>query len=428
MPHSATFDIDNYGAIPHEFTENSEFWELTESTTPVSLPHHNITAATVPAAAGHFNVACFPTPGTYRDSPGHPRRGDLPSISSTPPQNELACHSRGSTVRQIHSRTSSVSGQSQCSFLFDVSAKTYVTICAISFVPGTHEGDYEIWTTPEMHERVHQSQKYWTLVAKGQHVGPRGAKHRVLLHRHVTIPAGERHGFYIAGHNANAVCFSTDTHGSNSGENDDVVLHLGHFKSYPWESQLSTGPFGHNGMQEFVGSLEYQVLQSHAVDHAVATAEQLWHRRLFPDAQVVAPDGKTFAVHRAVLAAASPVLEAAWRQPLREGEERILHIEAEADAVEALLRFMYTGQDSITSDPGEMLRLAHLYGLPALVRSSAFRLADQVSAANAVNSVRALRSYRDDGTVAAAWHMLLANIQGILAGDAMLLEKVLLSV
>lgn len=342
-------------------------------------------------------------------------------------------HARGSmlsggSVRHISSRSSNPSRQSQCSFLFDVTAKVYVSIGALAYVPGTDEGDFEIWTTPEMHERVHQSQKNWTLVAKGSHSGPRGVKLRVNFQRNVVIPLGERHAFYISGHNANAVCFSTETHGANSGENDDLIIHLGHFKSYPWESQLSTGPFGHNGMQEFVGSMEYQVLQSHAVDHTVSTALQLWERRPFPDAQVVAIGGKSFPVHRAVLAAASAVLEAAWRQPLREGEERILHVDAGPENVEGLLCFMYTGCETGRTDPDEMLRLAHLYGLPALVRVSASRLASNITAANAVVSVRALRPYREDSTVMPAWQTLLANIQSLLAGDAKLLEEVLLSV
>merc|ERR1712232_293299 len=151
----------------------------------------------------------------------------------------------------------------------------------------------------------------------------------------------------------------------------------GHFKSYPWGAQLSTGPFGHNGMQSFVGALEYHVLQTRSVDHTVSTAAELWRRRPFPDAQVVAHDGTTFAVHRAILASASPVLEATWRQPLRESEERVLRIDADANC-----------------DPGEMLSLAHLYGLPQLVKSSALRLASQVTASNAVAAVRALRPYR----------------------------------
>jgi hypothetical protein len=338
----------------------------------------------------------------------------------------------GNTTRSIstycNTATDGTGQSSQCSFLFDVSAKVYASIDSITFVPGTDEGNFEIWTAPEMHERVHHSQKHWTLVAKGSHAGPRGTNVRVELQRSVVIPVGQRHAFYISGHNANAVCFSTVTHGDNSGHNDDIIIHLGHYKSYPWESQLSTGPFGHNGMQEFVGSLEYQVLQSHAVDHTVSTAWQLWERRPFPDARVVASDGTAFAVHRAELASASQVLEAAWRQPLREHDERELRIDSSSQNVEGLLCYMYTGCEIASTEPHEMLRLSHLYGLPTLVTISAERLARNITPANAVVSVRALRPYREDAAVTPAWQTLLANIQSLLAGDARLLEEVLLSV
>lgn len=348
----------------------------------------------------------------------------LPGTGKAPPELQL-----GTSHRSIHTHSAGAScKQSQASFLFDVSAKVYVSISSISFVPGTDEGDYLIWTTPEMHERVHQSQKHWTLVAKGTHNAPRGSMTQVTLMRNVVIPMGERHGFYVAGHNANAVCFSTETHGNDSGENTDIIIHLGHFKSYPWESQLSTGPFGHNGMQEFVGSLEYQVLQPHAIDHTVSTALRLWEQRPFPDAQVVAADGTIFAVHRAMLAANSPVLEAAWRQPLREHEERRLQIDASPQNVEGLLCFMYTGCETHNTEPHEMLRLSHLYGLSALVCVSAKHLASQITASNAVTNVRALRPYREDAAVAPAWQTLLYNIQTLLAGDSRLLEEVLLSV
>jgi len=333
-----------------------------------------------------------------------------------------------STIRHVHGSHARTALNSQCSFLFDVTSKTHVSVCALTFVPGTPEGDYEIWSTPQPHENVHQCQKAWLLVAKGSHSSQRGQKFRVQFNRDVTITASARHAFYIQGHNSNAVCFSTDTPSAISGESEEVVIHLGHFKSYPWESQLSTGPFGHNGMQAFVGSLEYNVLQTHAVDHAESMAHQLWDHRPFPDAHVVAVCGKTFAVHRAVLAAASPVFEAAWRQPLKEREERVIRIEAYAEAVEALLCFIYTGSVNVNADPGDMLSLAHLYSLHALVRGSAVRLANQVSTQNAVASVRALRPYRTDATVAESWKALVANIQTILAGDAGLLEEVLLSV
>jgi len=332
------------------------------------------------------------------------------------------------TARVLQSRTSRVSNQSQCSFVFDVSSKRHISIVAISFIAGAPEGEYDIWYAKEGHEHVHQCQKAWELVGNATHPGQRGYPCRIELKQAVNIPSGQTHAFYIAGHSSNAVYFSTDHQGNNSAENGDLQIHLGHFKSYLWESQLSTGPFGHNGMQGFVGSLEYHVIQSEAADHIATAAWQLWERRPFSDATVVANNGKTFEVHRSVLAASSPVFEAAWRQPLRESEDRALHVDAAPEAVESLLCFVYTGSPTDSTQPGEMLRLAHLYELPALVRMSATQLAMEVSPATAVSSVRALRPYRDDTAVSGSWHQLMVNIQAMLAGDTQLLEEVMLNI
>mmetsp|Transcript_95873 Transcript_95873/g.213252 ORF Transcript_95873/g.213252 Transcript_95873/m.213252 type:complete len:340 (+) Transcript_95873:173-1192(+) len=332
-------------------------------------------------------------------------------------------------LRHIHSHTSDFSVQhSQCGFLFDVTAKSHdIAICAVSFMPGTMDGDYDIWTAPETHELVHQNAKAWTLVAKATHLGPRGAKLRIPLPRYVEVPKTQRHAFYISGHNVNAVCFSTESQHNNSAENEDLILHLGHFKAFPWEGVLSTGPFGHNGMQEFVGDLEYQVLQPIEADHVVATTERLWETRPFPDAELMASGGETFPVHRAVLAAASLEFEEAWRR-LPMGEELpVLKVEANADTVESLLHFMYTGYYNENSDPGEMIRLAHLYGLSVLVKGSATRLANCLCTDNAVATVKALRPYRAHPACEAAWHMLLTNVQELLTKDRHLLEEVLLA-
>jgi len=354
-----------------------------------------------------------------------------PSIKAVRTQElDLMASPSNGTMRSIHSHTSKFTGHSQCGFLFDVTAKHHdVAISAVSFVPGTQDGDYDVWTAKEDHERVHQNAAAWTLVAKGTHNGPRGSQLRIPLHRHVHIPSAQRHAFYISGHNVNAVCFSTESYHANSAEDEDVVIHLGHFKAFPWEGALSTGPFGHNGMQEFVGALEYQVLQSNAADHIVSTAQRLWDTRLFADAELVASNGQRFSVHRSVLAAASPQLEEAWRNLPPQGSDLPrLHVDAPAEIVEALLRFMYTGDNCDNIDPGEMLRLAHLYGLPALVRGSAARLANRLSRENAVSLVRALRPYKDHPACEAAWRTMLANVQSLVAGDGRLLEEVLMSV
>lgn len=335
-------------------------------------------------------------------------------------------------IRQIHSHTMSFTGHSQCGFLFDITAKAYdIAVSSVSFVPGADDGDYDIWLAKERHERVHQNSKAWTLVAQGQHSGPQGSKLTIQLPRHVTVPRQESYAFYISGRNVNAVCFSTENRYSNSAENEDVIIHLGHFKAFPWEGVLSTGPFGHNGMQEFVGALEYQVLQSLAADHVVLSTARLWEMRPFADAEIIASNGKSFSIHRAVLAAASPQLHEAFLALTENPEGRdvpCLSVDAPAETIEALLHFMYTGSEGAVTDPGEMLKMAHMYGLQALVRSCAARLANNLNTSNAITSIRALRPYRDHPACLAAWHMMSNNVQLLLADNPQVLQDVLLAV
>eukprot|EP00929_Paragymnodinium_shiwhaense_P010783 TRINITY_DN11574_c0_g2_i1.p1 TRINITY_DN11574_c0_g2~~TRINITY_DN11574_c0_g2_i1.p1 ORF type:complete len:537 (+),score=90.82 TRINITY_DN11574_c0_g2_i1:42-1652(+) len=399
------------------------------TTTPSTPPPPEAPAAVVRRQEGEWSRPIALPSAALHPSVGSNCVFPAPEPVQAQPQNIMACPSNG-TVRHLHSHTCTFTGHSQCGFLFDVTAKQNdIAVTAVVFIPGTKDGDYDIWTTRENHERVHQNAKAWTLVAKGSHTGPRGAKLRVPLQRHVKIPSGERHAFYISGHNVNAVCFSTESYHSNSAEDEDLVVHLGHFKAFPWEGVLSTGPFGHNGMQEFVGALEYQVLQPPAADYVVSAVKKIWETRPFPDAELVASDGSTFSVHRSVLAAASLHLEEAWgsHPPTVCGVPQ-LTVDAPSKTVEALLKFMYTGDEGDTEEPGEMLRLAHLYGLQTLVRGSAIRLATTLSRENAVTSVRALRPYRDNPACEAAWQMLMANVQSLLVGDGRVLEEVLLSV
>jgi|Transcript_71229 hypothetical protein len=336
-------------------------------------------------------------------------------------------------LRQIHTHTLNLTSQSQCGFLFDVTAKSYdIAVSAISFIPGSQDGEYDIWLATEQHERVHQNAKAWTLVAQASHHGPVGQRLTIQLGCHAKIPRDSRYAFYISGRNVNAVCFGTESRYANSAENEDVIIHLGHFKAFPWEGVLSTGPFGHNGMQEFIGVLEYQVLQSPAADHCISTHIRLWETRAFTDGELIASDGRKFSVHRGVLAAASPHLEEAFRTLAQIQDDgkgvHCLKVDAPGDTVEALLHFMYTGDEGHTADPGEMLKLAHLYSLHALVRSCAARLANNLSTSNVIESVRALRPYRDHPACLGAWQMLISNVQVLLSGNPQILQEVLLSV
>lgn len=92
-------------------------------------------------------------------------------------------------------------------------------------------------------------------------------------------------------------------------------------------------------------------------------SDRLWEQRQFTDATVVC-DGVTFSVHRAILAAASPVLHRAFSSCLHEATnlEYTVHDSTPA-AAESLLRFCYTGVVSVEeeSDLLPLLELAIMY-------------------------------------------------------------------
>jgi len=331
--------------------------------------------------------------------------------------------------RKLQTHTNEMTGHSQCGFLFDVTAKHFdVAVIAVSFIPGAPDGEYDIWTAQAKHELVHQNLQAWTPSVKGvTHKGPTGEPLRAVLPQPLQIPGGLTHSFYISGNNVSAVCFSTECIHAHSGENGDIVVHLGHFKALPWEGVLSTGPFGHNGRQEFVGTLEYQVTQSIAADQVAETTIRLWEKRLFSDAEIVAANGARFAVHRSVLSATSTVFEDAWRS-LPMGDDPVLTVDATEETVEALLRFVYTGNDRVVLNPGEMLKTAHLYGLPTLAQTSALRLAGQVDKELIVDVIRALRPYKDFPHLQAAWRLMVKNLKEQMILDEDLLVTLCLAV
>lgn len=147
-------------------------------------------------------------------------------------------------------------------------------------------------------------------------------------------------------------------------------------------------------------------------ESSLAGWRDLWESRRFPDAEVHC-GGITFDVHRAVLGARSPVLDAMFRQEgLREGSERRVIIEdAPPEVVEALLRYMYVGEVAENSEHASLLRLADKYEVEGLTEICVEALLQCISTETVVSSLCALRTHRARGHVAAAYERLLASIQ-----------------
>mmetsp|Transcript_4210 Transcript_4210/g.11625 ORF Transcript_4210/g.11625 Transcript_4210/m.11625 type:complete len:232 (-) Transcript_4210:88-783(-) len=139
---------------------------------------------------------------------------------------------------------------------------------------------------------------------------------------------------------------------------------------------------------------------------------ELWESRRFPDA-VVRCGGRAFEVHRAVLGARSPVMNAIFSQEgLREACERRLNIEdAQPEAVEAMLRYMYLGEVTEDCDYAALLRLADQYEVEGLPEICAQALLQSISTETVVTSLCALRTHRGCRPVADAYERWSAGLE-----------------
>lgn len=142
-------------------------------------------------------------------------------------------------------------------------------------------------------------------------------------------------------------------------------------------------------------------------------AKQLWTAREFTDAIVFC--GKhEIPVHRAVLSAVSPFFARAFKSSLRESVEAKVTIQdADPEAVEILLSFLYTGVLDDLSDvlAATLLPIAHRLEVSELVWHSAAKLAMNLSERTVVSAVAALRPYRDDPNVQLHWEDIMTQIQ-----------------
>lgn len=156
---------------------------------------------------------------------------------------------------------------------------------------------------------------------------------------------------------------------------------------------------------------------------ALKIARTLWSDRAFADAVVVCPP-RSIAVHRCVLAAASPFFARAFQGCMRESTEaRVVIEDADADAVEALVRYLYTGAVDSGVDPAALLPLAHRFEVHGLLRLCAAAIVWDLAEDNVARSVAALRPFKDEAPVEEYWKALVDR----LLEDRRLLEAQLAS-
>ena len=135
----------------------------------------------------------------------------------------------------------------------------------------------------------------------------------------------------------------------------------------------------------------------------------MWEQRSFTDAVIVC-EGRSFPVHREVVALKSPVLAAAFVGRMLEASAARLEVQsATCDAVESCLRFLCTNTLP-SSDALDVLPLAHCYQVEELVRRCGHELLRSLRPDTVVSTVVAVRAIREGGTmvaVRAIWDELL---------------------
>jgi len=131
-------------------------------------------------------------------------------------------------------------------------------------------------------------------------------------------------------------------------------------------------------------------------------AESLLGDAHFADAQLVCADGAVLDVHRAVLAAASPVFRAMFQSGMREAHERRADVPASRAVATGLLRHVYTGEFDAEIDASATVELAHLYGLEDLAAFCCDLLVADVAPATVSECTRKIGRLRTLRTVTAA--------------------------
>lgn len=155
------------------------------------------------------------------------------------------------------------------------------------------------------------------------------------------------------------------------------------------------------------------------LEESAAKLRRMWDERLFTDAVVVCPEAPTTSparemlVHRAVLAASSPVLAAMFRtESMQEAQERkVIIANAAPEAVEALLYFCYLGEVPKECDFLTLLVLSDQYQIESLVKLCCHALVDAFSEATVVPTLRTMRQLRHHRSVSQAWEVLVKRVQ-----------------
>lgn len=135
--------------------------------------------------------------------------------------------------------------------------------------------------------------------------------------------------------------------------------------------------------------------------------------RKFTDA-VLRCAGAELRVHRAVLAAASPVFEKMLSSQMREAEQAAICIEEVGpEVVQAMLCHIYTHQLQGNADLAQLFALATMYELDALAEAAGEQMLAGLDKSNVLDCCRVVRRHASSGSAnaQALWDKLYAQLQ-----------------
>jgi len=236
----------------------------------------------------------------------------------------------------------------------------------------------------------------WSLVGKGSLRGD-GKGTRVCLSSPVSLSPGSLAGLKV--HCLGSVFFSNKQRAEAiCAEDASLQLLPGRYTS---GDTPFAGPLHDHRM--LAGAITYAKLEDLPTN---ATGKLLWSDPVFSDLAILA-GARSFPAHRAMLAAASSVFRRMLEAPMRENLEHRIEIDATPEAVECVLKYIYTGEPPPHSQAHDVLPLAHRYELTDLAKCCSSLLVSRFSASTAQDVILALRPFKHMEPMQQAWDELI---------------------
>jgi len=153
-------------------------------------------------------------------------------------------------------------------------------------------------------------------------------------------------------------------------------------------------------------------VRKRSLEAVAGVQESVWKHRRFTDATIVCGQVR-LEVHRSTLAAASPVFEAAFGSLMKEGTTAVYEInDVSPSAVEAMLRYIYTGTSSAAADDQpQLLELSVQYELESLCQETAEAMQVDVTASNVRERFVVLKRHADRAPVKASLSRMCKLLQ-----------------